>query len=296
VRTPNLNALRMFDAAARHLNFRLAAEELNLTQGAVAQQVRRLEADLGQVLFHRKARGIALTETGESYHRPIFRALAIIDDATGKLRPETARITLSVTPSFAAKWLVPRLSRFEDAYPEIDLRTVASERIADFQPDGVDIAIRHGHPPFERGTHSTLLAPLDLCAVCSPGYAESAAPIDRFEDFTAHRLIQDSHIFWETLFEQSGTTARHRIMQFNQTSLAMDAAANGQGIALAPLLLVAEEIARGRLVMLWRDESEDQSGYHIVHPAAAKPNPARDAVVAWILFEAEGTGDLDPSR
>ncbi|HEU00956.1 MAG TPA: LysR family transcriptional regulator, partial [Aurantimonas coralicida] len=89
MRTPNLNALRMFDAAARHLNFRLAAEELNLTQGAVAQQVRRLEADLGQVLFHRKARGLALTETGESYHRPIFRALAIIDDATGKLRPET---------------------------------------------------------------------------------------------------------------------------------------------------------------------------------------------------------------
>ncbi|HEY9056255.1 MAG TPA: LysR substrate-binding domain-containing protein [Aurantimonas sp.] len=296
MRTRNLNALRMFDAAARHLNFRLAAEELKLTQGAVAQQVRRLGAELGQVFFHRKARGLALTDIGRSYHAPVRRALAIIDEATRTLRPETARVTLSVTPSFAAKWLVPRLSRFEAAHPEIDLRTVASERIADFQPDGVDIAIRHGQPPFERGTHGTLLAPLDLCAVCSPGYAQSAAPIDRFEDFAAHRLIQDSHTFWETLFEHSGTTARHRFMQFNQTSLAMDAAANGQGVALAPRLLVADEIASGKLVLLWRDAGPDRSGYHIVHPIAAKPNPARNAVIAWILSEAGGTDDGHPPR
>lgn len=286
----------MFDAAARHLNFRLASEELHLTQGAVAQQVRRLEADLGHVLFHRRARGLVLTDIGRSYHGPVRRALAIIDDATQKLRPETARVTLSVTPSFAAKWLVPRLSRFEEAHPEIDLRTVASERIADFQSDGVDMAIRHGHPPFERGTHSALLAPLDLCAVCSPGYAESAAPIERFEDFTAHRLIQDSHSFWETLFARSGTRARHRIMQFNQTALAMGAAANGQGVALAPSLLLADEIASGRLVPLWRDKSADQNGYYIVHPMAGKPNPARDAVVEWVLCEVSGTGAEHPSR
>ena len=103
MRTPSLNALRMFDAAARHLNFTLAAEELHLTQGAVAQQVRRLESELGFKLFERRARGLAFTEVGRRYHAPVRRALAIIDDATRKLRPESTRVTLSVTPSFASK-------------------------------------------------------------------------------------------------------------------------------------------------------------------------------------------------
>lgn len=285
MRTPNLNALRMFDAAARHLNFRQAAEELSLTQGAVAQQVRRLEADLGLQLFHRKARGLALTEIGRGYHGPVGRALAIIDEATASLRPQGTRITLSVTPSFAAKWLVPRLGSFAKAHPEVDLQTMASERLADFQSDGVDLAVRLGRPPFERDMETTLLAPLNLCAICSPDYAATVAPLERFEDFADLRLIQDSHSFWKTLFDKTGTKARHRMMQFNQTALAMDAAANGQGIALAPRLLLDDAISKGSLVSLWQDESADQSGYYIVHPASRKTNAARDAVVDWILSE-----------
>lgn len=285
MRTPNLNALRMFDAAARHLNFRQAAEELSLTQGAVAQQVRRLEADLGLQLFYRKARGLALTEIGRGYHGPVHRALAIIDEATAGLRPQGTRITLSVTPSFAAKWLVPRLGNFAKAHPEVDLQTVASERLADFQSDGVDLAVRLGRPPFEKNMEATLLAPLDLCAICSPDYAETVAPLKRFEDFAKLRLIQDSHAFWDALFDKTGTRARHRMMQFNQTALAMDAAANGQGIALAPRLLLDDAIAKGILVSLWQDESADQSGYYIVHPVSRKANAARQAVADWILSE-----------
>lgn len=285
MRTPNLNALRMFDAAARHLNFRLASEELNVTQGAIAQQVRRLEADLGLQLFRRKARGLALTQIGRSYHGPVRRALAIIDSATQDLRPASTGITVSVTPSFASKWLVPRLGSFSRAHPAIGVRTLASEDLADFSSDGVDIAIRQGRPPFGKGLRVELLAPLDLCAVCSPRYLRDAAPSGRFEDFAAHPLIQDSHGHWDALFESAGLAARHRVMQFNQTALAMDAAANGQGIALAPRLLLGAELAQGNLVELWRDTRSDQNGFYVLWPDRGKPNPARDALIDWVLSE-----------
>ncbi len=290
MRIPNLNTLRMFDAAARHLNFRLAAEELNLTQGAVAQQVRRLEADLGLQLFSRQPRGLALTRTGKDYHVPVRRALAIIAEATQSLRPESTRITLSVTPSFAAKWLVPRLGGFARTHPDIDLQIVASDALADFKTDGVDLAIRQGRGPFAEELEATLLAPLDLCAISSPDHAATISPIDRFPDFASHRLIQDSHSYWEKLFAKDGLKPQHRILQFNQTALAMDAAANGQGVALAPRLLLGDEIARGRLVVLWRDTRADQSGYHLVHPAAQKPTPARQAVLGWVIAEASASG------
>ena len=285
MRKPNLNSIRSFDAAARHLNFRIAAEELNVTQGAVAQQVRRLEADLGFQLFYRKARGLALTQIGRDYHGPIRRALAIIDDATQKLRPESTRVTISVTPSFASKWLVPRLTGLAQSHPDIDVQTVASEELADFRTDGVDFSIRQGRPPFGEGLRVELLSPLDLCAVCSPGYADKAGPIATIEDFAAHPMIQDSHNHWAALFESAGTSARHRTMQFNQTALATDAAANGQGVALAPKLLVASELAQGRLVELWRDTRPDQSGFYVVCPDLPKPNRARDTVIDWVLSE-----------
>ncbi len=285
MRLPNLNALKMFDAAARHLNFRLAAEELNLTQGAVAQQVRGLEADLGLQLFTRQPRGLALTRAGRDYHTPIRRALATIEEATRSLRPENTRITLSVTPALAAKWLVPRLGSFAASHPEIDLQIVATEGLADFRGDGVDLAIRQGRAPFGRDLESTLLATVDLCAICSPDRAADLPPVDKLQDFTGHPLIQDSHAHWENLFAESGLKPRHRILKFNQTALAMDAAANGQGVAMAPGLLTVDDVARGRLVVLWRDTSPDQSGYHLVHPAGKKPTPAGRAVIDWIKAE-----------
>ena len=289
LRNPNLNSLRMFDAAARHLNFRLAAEELNLTQGAVAQQVRRLESELGFQLFTRKARGLALTELGRKYHKPINRALGMIHDATQKLTPENTSVTLSTTPSFASKWLVPRLPSFSDSHPNIEVRTVANEGLANFQSDGVDLAIRQGHPPFAAELHAELLSPLDLRAVCSPIYAKKATQITRLEDFTALQLIQDSHNLWDSLFEEAGLNAKSRILQFNQTTLAMDAAANGQGVALAPRILLTGEIEHGRLVDIWQDTQTDQGGYYIVYLNSQKSKPARDTFLKWILDEAENT-------
>lgn len=296
MRLPNLNALRMFDAAARHLNFRLAAEELHLTQGAVAQQIRRLEADLGVELFQRRARGLAFTENGRSLHKSVARALAMIDEAVAAFQPEPARIRLSVTPSFAAKWLVPRLPDFAARHPEIELQIIASERLSDFRHDGIDVAIRQGRPPFGKGLSFRLLAPLSLCAVCCPSYAARAGSPARFKDFARFQLIEDGHHHWRALLDEKNIEAGQRMMQFNQTALAMDAAANGQGIALAPRLLLNAELAQGRLTVLWQDTRPEQSGYYIVCPETLKPSPARQAVTDWILTEAGTSRNDDPPR
>jgi len=284
VRLPNLNALRMFDAAARHLNFRLAAEELNLTQGAVAQQVRRLEADLGLALFERKPRGLELTDLGRDYHKAIRSALAMIEDATRKLSPGLAQIRLSVTPSFASKWLVKRLSRFAEACPDIDLQIAAEERVVSFKADGVDLAIRHAAPPFGRGLSGTLFVPLDLCAVASPAYAQEIGPVKKIEDLAAHSLVHDGHRYSDALFDGVGSAAKKRI-KLNQTALATDVAINGQGIALAPRILVEDDVAAGRLVVIWRAVDADYGGYYLVQPETTKPNPARDRVIAWLQAE-----------
>lgn len=291
LRTPNLNTLRMFDAAARHLNFRLAAEELNLTQGAVAQQVRHLEADLGLALFHRQARGLALTDAGRRYHGPVRQALELIEEATRKLRPESEHVTLSVPPSVAPKWLVPRLSGFASEHPDIELETLASETLANFQSDQVSLAIRQGEPPFGANLESDLLSPLGLRAVCSPALAkqlgaERPGEVEGIEDLLGEKLIQDSHRHWDRLLKDAGLAAQNPILQFNQTALAMDAAGHGQGIALAPYLLLEEELRRGTLVELWRDRRESNQGFYLVYPRLRRANPARQAVIDWVLSEA----------
>ncbi len=280
----------MFDAAARHLNFRLAAEELNLTQGAVAQQVRRLETDLGVKLFRRQARGLALTQAGRNYSSPIRKALRLVEDATRKLYPENLRITLSVPPSFASKWLVPHLSSFAQAYPAIDVQILSSEELTDFRSDDVDMAIRQGQPPFGKGLSARLFAPLELCAVCSPDYAATTGPIGQIDDFATRKLLHDSHSHWDALLEGAGLGRSAHAMQFNQTALAMSAAANGQGIALVPRLLAETELEQGTLVEVWRNTPADRRGYYIVFPDAQRENPARQAMVQWLLSEVACTG------
>lgn len=285
MRTPNLNALRMFDASARHLNFRRAAAELNLTQGAVAQQVRGLEADLGVKLFERQARGLSLTTQGREYHASVGRALGLIYQATQKLAPTPEQIRLSVTPSFATKWLVPRLPKFTAAHPDIDIQTEASEGLADLRSDGVDLAIRYGRPPFGENLDYEFLAPLGLSAVCSPELADKISPISDVDDFASHQLIEDGHSLWRQLLDQGDGQRRLRIMKFNQTALAMDAAANGQGITLAPYLLIEAEVARGELVVVWQDTRDNDRGYYLVWRERPSQTAALKAVMDWVVSE-----------
>jgi len=283
-RGANLESLRMFDVAARHLNFRLAAEELNLTQGAVAQRVRSLEADLAVALFYRRARGLELTERGRKLHAVIAKALSIIEQAVEDLEPEQHSLTLSLTPSLASKWLVPRLASLAEQHPEIDLKVAATESLATFHADGVDLAVRQGHPPFGDNLVSHRLAPLTLCAVCAPKYASKVGDVADLPDLMHHRLIQDAHRHWESLLEEAGIRPERSFLQFNQTALAMDAASPGQGIALVPDLILESDEANKRLVRLWQIEPRQLAGFHIVHPSG--PNPTRDQVVAWMLSSA----------
>ncbi|SDR29621.1 LysR substrate-binding domain-containing protein [Pseudovibrio sp. Tun.PSC04-5.I4] len=288
MKASNLNSLRMFEAAARHENFRLAAEELHLTQGAVAQRIRQLEEELGRKLFLRRPRGLELTVVGQAYYGSIAQALGLIDAATQKLRPEKARISLSVTPSFASKWLVPRLSLFSQIHPQIDVQIVASEHLSDFESDGVDVAIRQGRPPFQSGVEAVLLAPLGLCAVSSPLIASEFPVFHDEAEFLNHPLIEDSHAHWRSLLgARMGDECR--VMRFNQTALAMDAAANGQGIALAPRILIENDVEAKRLEVLWRDERISAYGFYVVYPKGQRENTARTAMVNWILSQSQSS-------
>jgi len=284
MRHPRLNAVRMFDAAARHLNFRVAAEELNLTQGAVAQAVRGLEADLGVVLFRRLARGLALTEMGEVYHSKISRGLALIDEAASGLQPPSNTISVSVPPSFASKWLVPKLPNFAEAYSELEVRIVATEAVTNFASQDVDIAIRQGGRPNDGNSKASLLAPIDLCAFCSPVAKFSTRRTASLKRLAHLPLIQDSHRHWERLLPNDSGVSQ--FLQFNQTALALDAAANGQGVAIAPVLVGARDVELGRLVEIWRDKSPDEDGFWLVQPRTVTSNVmARRAFTEWLKKE-----------
>ena len=282
----------MFDAAARHLNFRRAAEELNLTQGAVAQQVRRLEQELGFKLFHRKARGLDLTESGKQYHGPIRQALGIIIDATESFSSVDKVVKISVQPSLAAKWLVPRLHEFQRSNPDIDVQVIATETLADFKSDGVDLAIRQGELKSDSDIEATLLAPVNLRAVCSPQYASDCRQIGDLSDFTAHPLIQDGHYLWDRIFKEGGITCMPRKNEFNQTSLAMEAAANGQGVALVAELLAQDDIKSGRLVEIWKAGQISNDGFYLLTPKHRKPKAAVRTIVQWCLEAAQKHNSL----
>lgn len=278
---PPLNALRAFEASARHLNFRLAAGELGVTQGAVAQQVRGLEARLGTPLFERLPRGLRLTEAGRRFHAPLRRAFRLIEEAVDDLSGQR-HITISVTPSFASKWLVPRLKGFVRQHPDVSVQVDASERLADFQTDGIDIAIRQTRLPVAAGLNAVPLFPSSFVVVASP---ELAALLSQPVDLLQHVLLSDSHGLWPLFLERAGVEGRPRMMSFSQTALAIDAAASGQGIALAHAPLVTDALASGRLVQPLPEVPIDDPGFFIVTPA--KPRQPRLATLMrdWLLSQ-----------
>lgn len=284
---PPLNALRAFEAAARHLNFRIAAEELNVTQAAVAQQVRGLEEYLGIKLFHRLPRRLELTEQGVSYQPEIRRAFELIAEATRALSTAPERLTISVTPTFASKWLIPRLPAFVESHPFVDLRIVATEKVSDFVRDDVDIAVRQGDGNFGPDVFSECLFEQELIAVCSPLLLKAGRAFLRATDLKQHVLLQDAHDLWPPFLKQacgSKMPAGARTLRFNQTALAIDAALAGQGIVLVNRFLVEPELQAGRLVQAMPGVLKGSTALYVVSPARPHRPEAVQRVRAW-LFE-----------
>ena len=282
-----MNALKMFESSARHLNFHLAADEIGLTPGAVAQQVRGLEEFLGVRLFNRRPRGLELTEAGRRYLKPVQRALALISEATKRQTPSKATLTISVTPSFAAKWLVPHLHRIAECNPQLEVQVSATNALANFQSDGVDIAVRHTKPPFGPGLRGELLFLATIMAVCSPKVV-ARKPIAKPSDLIRHVLLHDAHGLWPVFLERAGVPLdlqKSKSLKFSHSSLAIDAAIAGQGIALASEELVAEDIAAGRLVSPLKFRLRDELGFYIVHPRSPRKAEQVQWMKEWLLGE-----------
>ena len=285
-RLPPLNGLRAFEAAARHLNFRLAAEELGVTQGAVAQHVRGLEADLGLKLFDRLPRSLALTDPGRGYANHLRRAFELLTEATTALRPEPERLTISVTPTFASKWLIPRLPGFAEAHPDIELRILAAESLSNFQSDGVDIAVRQGRPPFGPGLVADLLFEQEVVAVCSPALLGDPPRRLAPEDVDRFTLLNDAHDLWPEFFEQAlgqSPSAAVKRLRFNQTSLAIDAAIAGQGLTVASRFLVEHDIREGRLVQAFVAAMQAAMNSYVVTLRKPRRPKLTDLVRGWLL-------------
>lgn len=286
-RLPSLNGLRAFEAAARHESFTRAAEELAVTQGAVSHQVKALEAELGLRLFRRRPQGLALTEAGSGYLEVVRDALDRLAAGTERLRERSAtgRLTVSTSPNFAAKWLVHRLGGFVSAHPEIDLRISANPQHVDFARDDVDLAVRHGEGRWP-GLHAVRLYEEELFPVCSPALLEGAAAPE--ELLERHVLLHlDSRDDWSKWLGAAGLRADlARGPVFDQASMAIDAALDGQGIALGRTALVARDLIAARLVRPFERSLPVAYAYWIVTPAASAALPKIAGFRDWLLAEA----------
>lgn len=282
---PSLNALKVFEVVRRHLNFNMAAEELKVTQSAVAQQIRGLEETLGIKLFERHAKGVRLTGNGHHYAHRIGQAFQIIEEANQFFILEKQNITVSVTPTFATKWLIPRLVDFSQEYRDIELQVLATEKILHFKNDGVDLAIRYGQVPLGAGLNIELLVLDHFIVVASPKLiAKNGDNIDikKIQEFT---LIHDAHQLWSIFFNELNVdidlqNCRH--LRFNQTALAIDAALTGQGIALVNKMFVYDQIQAGTLIQLFAHSLEQESGFYMVSPRYVQDIESLEKVKHWL--------------
>jgi LysR family glycine cleavage system transcriptional activator len=286
---PPLNALRAFEAAARHLSFKRAAAELHVTQAAVSHQVRALEAQLGLALFVRLHRALQLTPAGARYLPALSDAFDRLDEATLALRarPRTPRLVLSVVPSFGANWLVPRLGSFRARHPAIDLVVLSSSELVDFARDPVDVGIRFG-PGRWPGVRADLLLAEEYLPVASPKLVRGRRALRRPEDLRRHTLLHDeTHDAWRAWLASAGVTSvdAERGVVFSDSSQLVAAAAAGQGVALARKLLAAPYLRARTLVRAFQGSIPAEFAYYVVCAESRAAEPAIRAFRDWIVGE-----------
>ena len=294
---PPLNALRAFEAAARHLSFTKAAEELGVTPAAVSHQIKGLEDFLGVTLFRRLTRALVLTEAAQRALPALREGFTKLAEGSERLRApaDTGVLTVSVDPSIAVKWLVPRLERFHQVYPGLDLRLDANGALVDFARDGVDVGIRYGGGQYP-GLRSDLMFAERVIPVCSPELMKGPHPLRTPEDLRHHTLL---HLDWRV--EETAPNWRMWLLaagvegvdasrgpHFNLESMVLQAALEGQGVGLVDAVLAHDDLARGRLVKPFELSVSGESGfsYYVVTPLARAEEPKIAAFREWVLAEA----------
>ena len=296
-RLPPLNSLRAFEAAARHLNFEKAGDEIAVTASAVGQQVKALEAWLRVPLFVRlPSKGVALTGVGERYAASVTEVLDRLNEATARaMKPESSNVlTVSTMPSFALGWLIPRLGSLRERHPDLEIRVSVSMAKTDFAREDVDVAIRFGRGVYP-GLRSDLLMEEMFFPVCSAALLDDPErPLREPADLRRHSLLHEivegvpDYITWERWLAAVGvegvvTSAGPR---FSHTFLVLQAAASGQGVALATSVLIGDYLEAGRLVRPFPHEVKGAYQYWVVCPEATAERPAIAAFRNWLLEEA----------
>src|ERR1700688_2089529 len=287
---PPLNALRAFEAAARSESFTRAAEELCVTQGAVSHQVKLLEATLGIKLFNRERQRLVITHAGREYLNVVRDALDRIAAGTERVlqRQNSGVLTVSTSPDFAAKWLVYRLGRFAETHPGIDLRVSATMHHIDFVREEVDVAVRHGDGNWS-GLDAVRLCTEELFPVCSPKLMSGRNRITKPSDLLKRPLLHlDDWKAWSKWLNAAGISdlKMPRGPALNRASMLIDAAIDGQGIALARTALAASDLINGRLARPFDLGLKLSNTYWIVCPNATSTKPKIVTFRDWLLAEA----------
>ncbi|MCK1741038.1 transcriptional regulator GcvA [Bradyrhizobium sp. 139] len=293
-RLPSLNGLRAFEAAARHLSFTLAASELNVTQTAISHQIRRLEEELGIRLFVRQNRALALTPEARDYLPGVRAAFNDLRLATDRLRrkDDDKVLTVSTLASLAAKWLLPRLTDFQEQHPGIDVRITTSTSLVDFQRDNVDAAIRYGRGQWP-GLRADWLMADELFPVCSPSLLRGDKPLRRPEDLRDHPLLHTSNAnsddwrLWLTAAGLPVDIARQPGITFDMIFMTIQAAIDGIGVAMGRTSYVQDDIAKGRLVVPFKIALPADAGFYVVAPEGRREAPKLAAFRQWVVAAAQ---------
>jgi LysR family glycine cleavage system transcriptional activator len=309
-RLPPLNALKVFESAARHLSLKQAAQELNVTPAAISHQVKLLEAYLGIQLFRRLNRGLELTPAARAGLPQLSAGFDTLSQAVTAMRPQadSGQLTISAAPSFATRWLVPRLHRFFSAHPEIDVRVSARlRRVKQGASDSdveratlenwlqeSDIAILYGHGGYAGYRSDKLFTPT-IAPICSPQLMKAEQPLRRPQDLAHHTLVHDDTGmlydgvgFWDVWLKAAGVSNvdTGRGSHFSHAVLAIEAAADSLGVTATIPLLAANELATGRLVLPFDLQVPLKSAYYAVSNDMAGQRPAVAAFRDWLMAEA----------
>jgi LysR family transcriptional regulator, glycine cleavage system transcriptional activator len=294
LRLPPMQALRAFEAAARLSSLSRAAQALSLTHGAISHQIKSLERDLGVALFARAGRGIRLTDDGEQFARRVRAAFAELAAGVVEItaRANPRQLKVSVVPSFAARWLLPRIGRFVAAHPDVDLDVRASMANVDFRRDDADMAIRYGYGDWPEVTAEHLLDDT-FFPVCSPRLANGRLPA-RPADLARHTLLRSDDEFWKPWFEAAGLDwpEPSRGPIFNDSSYMIEAAAAGQGIALARESLLGNDLATGTLVRLFDVAIPAAKKFYLVYPPRTANSPKLALFRKWLHGEIAAAGRI----